>query len=201
MQLHTYILFMYIILTFDSTHGFLVPVSVSSRNQNVFATTTRTKVKQCNMGTLKTSNTSTAVLSSRNDDFTMPSPTTLISDIPKDKRGIGVGIDLGTTNSAISILNEEGIPYLIKIDGKSTISSVVTLQAATTNQDGDNYDNNNDDDHDTRIDPNHKETKSYQVLVGEVLSNERKQDYQHDCFTYRHVKRVIGMGTEVGECI
>jgi molecular chaperone DnaK (HSP70) len=133
----------------------------------------------------------------------MPPPTTLISDIPKDKRGIGVGIDLGTTNSAISILNEEGIPYLIKIDGKSTIASVVTLQADTMNQDDeDHYNNDNDDDdNDTRTDPNHKETKSYQILVGEVLSNERKQDYQHDCFTYRHVKRVIGMGTEVGECI
>ena len=181
MQLHRYILFLYIFLTFGSTHGFHVPVSL--RNRNIFATT-RTKVKSIS------SSTTTTVLSSMKDDFTMPSPTTLISDIPKDKRGIGVGIDLGTTNSAISILNEEGIPYLIKIDGKSTIASVVTLQADSTNK---TYEDNNNN--------NHKEKKSYQILVGEVLSNEREQEYQHDSFTYRHVKRVIGMGTEVGECI
>ena len=30
------------------------------------------------------------------EDFDMPSPDTLISDIPASQRGIGVGIDLGT---------------------------------------------------------------------------------------------------------
>lgn len=154
---------LYILITIHSTCGFLTPVSVWNRKH---------KLRFTDMSII--SSTSTAiVLSSTKDDFTMPSPDTLISDIPKEKRGIGVGIDLGTTNSAISILNENGIPYLIKIHGKSTIPSVVTLQS------------NND------------EEKTYQILVGEELL---KQDDQcQNTFTYRHVKRVIGMGTDVGE--
>lgn len=153
---------LYILITIHSTCGFLTPVSVWDRRHKVLFT-----------DTIRSTFTSTTVLSSTKDDFIMPSPDTLISDIPKEKRGIGVGIDLGTTNSAISILNEDGIPYLIKIHGKSTIPSVVTLQS------------NND------------EEKTYQVLVGEELL--KQEDQCQNRFTYRHVKRVIGMGTDVGE--
>ena len=60
--------------------------------------------------------------------FAMPSPDKLISDIPASERGIGVGIDLGTTNSAVSILNDEGIPQMIQVEGRSTIPSVIVLR-------------------------------------------------------------------------
>jgi hypothetical protein len=153
-------------ITIHSTFGFLIPVSFWNQN----------KVFSVNRNSISSSTTTTTTtLSSTNDnDFTMPSPETLISDIPKDKRGIGVGIDLGTTNSAIGMLNEEGIPYLIQMDGKSTIPSVVTLQSST------------------------KEDHSYQVYIGEKEHDPLLGD-DNESFTYRHVKRVIGMGTEVGE--
>jgi molecular chaperone DnaK (HSP70) len=117
------------------------------------------------------------------DDFIMPDAGTLISDIPESQRGIGVGIDLGTTNSAISILTDDGNPKLIKVEGKSTIPSIVTIQQLEEDEDDDedgpfisaevqmsNYDDDDDDD----------DMNTY--------SNENG-------FTYRHVKRVIGMGT------
>lgn len=112
---------------------------------------------------------------STNDDFTMPDVNTLISDIPESQRGIGVGIDLGTTNSAISILTKDGNPKLVKVDGKSTIPSIVTIQQFE-DDDGpfisaevSSYDNHDEDDDD--------------APSGGVG------------LTYRHVKRVIGMGT------
>lgn len=109
---------------------------------------------------------------SSEEEFTMPSATTLISDIPKSQRGIGVGIDLGTTNSAVSILNVNGIPELVYINGKSTIPSVITLY--------------NDQNH-----------LGYTTCIGETL--ESYAPASTNCFTYRHVKRVIGMGTSVGK--
>ncbi len=99
------------------------------------------------------------------EDFVMPSPDTPISEIPVSKRGIGVGIDLGTTNSAVSILNENDIPQLIKVDGTSTIPSVVTLQGGT--------DNNS-------------------IHIGKEEGD--------NTFTYRNVKRIIGMGTIAAAC-
>mmetsp|Transcript_14414 Transcript_14414/g.17520 ORF Transcript_14414/g.17520 Transcript_14414/m.17520 type:complete len:687 (+) Transcript_14414:112-2172(+) len=87
------------------------------------------------------------------DDFVMPPPETLISEIPSSKRGIGVGVDLGTTNSAVSILNSENIPQIIQVQGKSTVPSIFKLDGSNTGHDEDNY------------------------------------------YCYRHVKRVIGMGT------
>lgn len=100
--------------------------------------------------------------SDENEEFIMPSPDKLISDIPAEERGIGVGIDLGTTNSAISILNENNIPQLIKVNGKSTVPSVVTLCGAKQTYEIGEKDDNNDE----------------------------------TSFVYRHVKRVIGMGTQ-----
>ena len=98
-----------------------------------------------------------------NDDpFIMPSTDVLISDLPSSQRGIGVGIDLGTTNSAISILNEKNIPTLIKVNGKSTIPSIVTFK-------------------------------------GEEMNHGCDDDCTNE-FTYRHVKRVIGMGTISAAC-
>lgn len=103
----------------------------------------------------------------RQDDFIMPDAKMLISDVPAAQRGIGVGIDLGTTNSAISILNNQGDPILIKVDGKTTIPSVVSIRK--------------------------EEDDDIEITVGvEFPNNDAKKS---DIFFYRHVKRVIGMGT------
>lgn len=107
------------------------------------------------------------------DDFQMPGTNTLISDLPASQRGIGVGIDLGTTNSAISILNKEGNPKLIKVDGKSTIPSVISIQH-----------NRDAEDEEYKIE--------LCVAVDDSLDH---KDDNPDKFYYRHVKRVIGMGT------
>ncbi len=93
------------------------------------------------------------------DNFVMPSADKLISDIPESQRGIGVGIDLGTTNSAVSILSGAD-PKLIKVDGKSTIPSIVTIR------------------------------NEHDISVGAVDDD----DDTEEGFTYRHVKRIIGMG-------
>jgi len=103
----------------------------------------------------------------RQDDFIMPDAKTLISDVPAAQRGIGVGIDLGTTNSAISILNNQGDPILIKVDGKTTIPSVVSIRK--------------------------EEDDDIEITVGVEFSNNDAK--KSDVFFYRHVKRVIGMGT------
>lgn len=100
----------------------------------------------------------------------MPDANTLISDIPVSKRGIGVGIDLGTTNSAVSIINSDGIPRLIQIDGKNTVPSLVTIQKNANDQ--------------------------VDILVGGECCSflENQETLLQQGFTYRHVKRVIGMG-------
>ena len=64
------------------------------------------------------------------------------------------------------ILNDKAIPQLIKIEGESTIPSIITLGGSAT------YDN--DDEH--------------------------SDDEEHNIFTYRNVKRVIGMGTLSAAC-
>jgi len=109
-------------------------------------------------------------LSSSNPDqneFIMPDANMLISDIPAEQRGIGVGIDLGTTNSAVSILNDEGNPKLINVDGKSTIPSVVSIQK--------------------------EEDNDIKITAGVDFSKD--QAMRSDTIFYRHVKRVIGVGT------
>jgi len=104
------------------------------------------------------------------DDFIMPDTTTLISDIPASKRGIGVGIDLGTTNSCISILTADGNPKLIKVQGMSTIPSIISIRGP-------------DD-----------------ISVGQE-QEDHQDSGDEGGFTYRHVKRVIGMGTTTAASI
>lgn len=114
--------------------------------------------------------------SNNDENFIMPSADILISDIPSSQRGIGVGVDLGTTNSCISILNEKSIPQLIKINGKSTIPSVVTLEKGGKIQIG---------------------------LEEEIIHNDnniKDENVDSTTFVYRHVKRIIGMGTIAAAC-
>jgi len=106
------------------------------------------------------------LLSNNNDD----NDDKLISDIPIEERGIGVGIDLGTTNSCIAILDESSnnIPKIIPVKNCRTIPSIVSL-------------NNNNE----------------LVKVGHHDEDEEEmEDMENDgnILIYRHVKRIIGQG-------
>ena len=85
---------------------------------------------------------------------------------------IGVGIDLGTTNSAIAFLNENNEPRIIEIPNNGrTMKSVVAFDSKY-----------NDNDNDDSVNFSH-------ALVGnEAIEWEQ----QHEENVYRHVKRVIG---------
>ena len=102
----------------------------------------------------------------------MPPVDQLVSDTPIDQRGIGVGIDLGTTNSAAAILID-GVPTIVPVgDGSSdansnnsksgrTIPSVVSILSKD------------------------------EVLVGKEAV---QAEVDNPSATYRNVKRVLGQG-------
>ena len=48
----------------------------------------------------------------------------------KSKDNIVIGIDLGTTNSAIAILGEDGVPHIIPVRGEPTLPSCVGVDPA-----------------------------------------------------------------------
>jgi molecular chaperone DnaK (HSP70) len=84
---------------------------------------------------------------------------------------IGVGIDLGTTNSAIAFLNENNEPRIIEIPNNGrTMKSVVAFDSK--------YSNDNDD----------SVNFSHALVGNEAIEWEQ----QHKENVYRHVKRVIG---------
>ena len=97
-------------------------------------------------------------------EFVMPPVDQLVSDTPIDQRGIGVGIDLGTTNSAAAIL-VDGIPTIVPVDDTSksgrTIPSVVSILSKD------------------------------KVLVGKEAV---QSEVDNPSATYRNVKRVLGQG-------
>jgi len=129
----------------------------------------------------------------------MPSPSTLISDLPPSERGIGVGIDLGTTNSAVAIFSDDGIPHLIPIEGKSTMPSVVSVSSKFDQQQREEIvvvGGGGDVSGDGRISQSHKKVLSTQFDYDDTNDG----DEQRSAFTYRHVKRVIGMGTTTAAC-
>jgi molecular chaperone DnaK (HSP70) len=86
-----------------------------------------------------------------------------------DDQGIGIGIDLGTTNSAVAVLSEDGVPCIIPISGNGrTIPSVVALVR--------------------------HEDNSLMALVGrEACQHESRTRIP----SYRHTKRVLGTGGRV----
>ena len=108
-------------------------------------------------------------------NFVLPPVDQLVSDTPIDQRGIGVGIDLGTTNSAAAIL-VDGVPTIVPVgDGSAssngangnksksgrTIPSVVSILSKD------------------------------QVLVGKEAV---QAEVNNPSATYRNVKRVLGQG-------
>lgn len=108
--------------------------------------------------------------------FQMPSAKKLISDLLPSERGIGVGIDLGTTNSCISILNEKGIPVIVPVDGRNTMPSIISL-----------------------ISPSSPDQTMMKSLVGlDALSLRGREDVGSK--TYFHFKRVMGMGVTTAAC-
>lgn len=82
---------------------------------------------------------------------------------------IGVGIDLGTTNSAIAFLNENNEPRIIEIPNNGrTMKSVVAFDSKYNDNDSVNF--------------------SHALVGNEAIEWEQ----QHEENVYRHVKRVIG---------
>ena len=115
--------------------------------------------------------TSSAADEDDGEDFVMPPVDQLVSDTPIDQRGIGVGIDLGTTNSAAAIL-VDGVPTIVPVgdsgdassnNSKSgrTIPSVVSILSKD------------------------------EVLVGKEAV---QAEVDNPSATYRNVKRVLGQG-------
>jgi molecular chaperone DnaK (HSP70) len=103
------------------------------------------------------------------EEFVMPPVDQLVSDTPVDERGIGVGIDLGTTNSAAAIL-VDGVPAIVPVGddngcsngkGGRTIPSVVTMLSKD------------------------------EALVGKEAV---QAEVDNPSATYRNVKRVLGQG-------
>lgn len=89
---------------------------------------------------------------------------------PADDDCIGVGIDLGTTNSAIAFLDEDNKPRIIEIPNNGrTIKSVVAYEGPDSG--GEDF--------------------STALVGNDALEWERK----HSETAYRHVKRVIGLGS------
>jgi len=112
----------------------------------------------------------------------------LISEIPVEKRGIGVGIDLGTTNSAIAILQASknattatqqlvGLsftvsPKILSIPNNGrTMPSIVSI--LPNNHDEDNKDH------------------PKKIVVGKEAA---QLEHEFPESSYRNVKRIIGTG-------
>lgn len=123
----------------------------------------------------------------------MPDADQLVSDLPPDERGIGVGVDLGTTNSAVAILID-GMPTIVPLRNNGrTIPSVVSFVS----------NNNNDDDGNGN--GNERKDKDWMVTVGKAAiqqtfkneNNDNNADASMESGgrrTYRNVKRIMGMG-------
>ena len=94
----------------------------------------------------------------------------MTSDDISISNSIGVGIDLGTTNSAIAYLNDSDEPCIIEIPNNGrTIKSVVVIE--------------NDNDNDDTVD------LSKSLVGNDAIEWERQHK---ETTAYRHVKRVIG---------
>jgi len=122
-----------------------------------------------------------------------------------ESEGIGVGIDLGTTNSAAAIL-KDGIPTMIPLDmEKTTIPSVVCLipgqeqldpkKKALSDIIGDGVNVNvlvgteAVDAHLSRL-----EELEHDRSTGEISSSSTTSSAYEDLRNYRNVKRVMGVG-------
>ena len=106
----------------------------------------------------------------------------LMSSADDNSAGIGIGIDLGTTFSAVAVLSaQDGIPHIIPIPGNGrTMPSVVSLE--------ENLETKNDNNNPTTAQSNQvrvhvgKDACDRQVVLGGA---------------YRNVKRVLGTGGKI----
>jgi len=103
-------------------------------------------------------------------------PLRRIPILPSLAAEIGVGIDLGTTNSAIAFLNEDNKPQIIEIPNNGrTMKSVVAFDNKYNN-------NSNENENDDCVNFSH-------AIVGNEAIEWEKKNKEN---AYRHVKRVIG---------
>lgn len=113
----------------------------------------------------------------------------LVSDTPKAERGIGVGIDLGTTNSAVAILRR----YVSSDDNKETIVAPIILPI-----DDDGQDDNALTTASTTMRRTVPSVVCFPdpkvVLVGRIAV---KKEHLYPSSTYRNVKRIIGTGGQI----
>ncbi len=129
-------------------------------------------------------------------------------------QGIGVGIDLGTTNSAVAMMlpcpdddNGRNVPTMIEIDSRTTtLPSVVALVPYdNTEESGEEkldltssslslppWSNNNHDNSNTdNIDIDWPVSSTYKIFTGHQAI---EYEQHHPNSSYRNVKRVIGTG-------
>ena len=132
--------------------------------------------------------------SSNHDDTTT---TTTTTDIPHSNppppilQEIGVGIDLGTTNSAIAYLKDNRIPTILSIPHNGrTIPSIVAIVSTSTTQDNTT-----------------QSVLTSTIVVGQLALEQQPQlhpknntedsDKNDQIILYRNVKRIIGTGGKV----
>jgi molecular chaperone DnaK (HSP70) len=115
----------------------------------------------------------------------------LVSDLPAEKRGIGVGIDLGTTNSAVAILvqssNSKNMEHEQRSDPRKNVedsSYALTPKILSIPNNG-------------RTIPSvvsilsFSDEQSPTILVGKEAI---QMEYQFPYSSYRNVKRILGTG-------
>eukprot|EP00986_Skeletonema_menzelii_P017976 scaffold23406_cov142-Skeletonema_menzelii.AAC.2 len=124
-------------------------------------------------------------------------------------QGIGVGIDLGTTNSAVAMMlppssddddrtSRRNVPTMIEIDSRTTLPSVVAL--VPSNESDEELDLSSslslppwthNDETEIDIDINWPVSSTYNIFTG---SQAIEYEQYHPNSSYRNVKRVIGTG-------
>ncbi|KAK1733265.1 heat shock protein 70 family protein [Skeletonema marinoi] len=128
------------------------------------------------------------------------------NDDEQHLQGIGVGIDLGTTNSAVAMMlprsdsdgSNRNVPTMIEIDSQTTLPSVVALVPSDESDDKLDLASSlslppwtyNDEDQ-LNIDISWPVSPTYNIFTGnEAIEYEQ----YHPNSSYRNVKRVIGTG-------
>ncbi|KAL7496492.1 hypothetical protein ACHAWT_004736 [Skeletonema menzelii] len=124
-------------------------------------------------------------------------------------QGIGVGIDLGTTNSAVAMMlppssddddrtSRRNVPTMIEIDSRTTLPSVVALVPSNESDEELGLSSSlslppwtHNDETEIDIDINWPVSSTYNIFTG---SQAIEYEQYHPNSSYRNVKRVIGTG-------
>ncbi len=145
----------------------------------------------------------------RKPSISRRSTSLFATDDDEHLQGIGVGIDLGTTNSAVAMMlpprSEDGrssrrnVPTMLEIDSRTTLPSVVAL--VPSNESDEEVDLSSSslslppwtykDEAELDIDINWPVSSTYNIFTG---SQAIEYEQYHPNSSYRNVKRVIGTG-------